>query len=225
MLEDAPLLPSSVWEQIEDRLEEEEIAEALGSGVEKKALPPDLWGKIELRLEEEQETAINRGESAEKQVKMVPVRRMWQMAAVFALLLVSTVLVQQRLLTQSTDVYAMAQDEETNIIQEVSPELYEAEQYYMAVIQKQKASLKRYYPQKKGLKAKGLDIRQFEEDIKQLDEAYLQLKADLEQSQQHEQVRQAMIQNLQLRMSILNKQLELLNNIEQEERFTTEVDV
>ncbi|MBS1512460.1 MAG: hypothetical protein JST86_16570 [Bacteroidetes bacterium] len=57
--------------------------------------------------------------------------------------------------------------------------------------------------------------RQFTTDINQLDSSYKSLKSQLSTSPNREVLIQAMIQNLQLQLNVLNQQLTIINQIKQ----------
>lgn len=57
--------------------------------------------------------------------------------------------------------------------------------------------------------------RQFTTDITQLDSSYHSLKSQLRSSPNPEMIMEAMIQNLQLQLNVLNQQLYIINQIKQ----------
>ena len=89
-----------------------------------------------------------------------------------------------------------------------SQEFQQAEDYYTQLI-----AMKRVEIEEK------LTPEQQEEfliEIDQLDEMYLELKKTYQTNAASERLLDAMINNLQLRLSILNKQLEILENIKEQ---------
>ena len=99
----------------------------------------------------------------------------------------------------------------------LSDEFEQAEDYYVNLI-----SIKR---KEITLKLTPEDQAKFLSDIDQLDEMYLELKQTYQTNASNDRVVNAMISNLQLRLKILNKQLEILENInnpndEERERST-----
>ena len=60
--------------------------------------------------------------------------------------------------------------------------------------------------------------KDFFQELSTLDAAYQTMKRELVESQSNEQVISAMIHNLQLRIDVLNKQLEILNEIEEQSK-------
>lgn len=209
-------LPVAVWQNINSQLEEDQLAQALEEGSPKPSVPPRVWNNIEgqLHKQAEAEKPSSTHHTALKPEKMVPLRRMWQMAAVFVVILVATVFLQSYWQTPpSLQQPAKMAEAPSNTAQQTTArsDLLQAESYYMAVIQKKRASLEKYDLQKYGI-----NPQDFKETLKQLDNDYMQLKSDFEQSQEHGQVLQTMIHNLQLRMDLLNRQLQLLDKLKQQ---------
>ena len=97
-----------------------------------------------------------------------------------------------------------------NEIAEVSPQLLEAESYYISLIsekRKEIVALSETYELGIG----------FLHDIDMLDSMYLVLKKDMENGNEENLV-DAMILNLQLRIEILNQQLSIIQSIENSKR-------
>lgn len=67
--------------------------------------------------------------------------------------------------------------------------------------------------------------RQFTTDINQLDSSYISLKKQLSISPNREMLIQAMIQNLQLQLNVLNQQLNIINQIKQSKKNDHEKDI
>lgn len=87
----------------------------------------------------------------------------------------------------------------------LSDEFEQAEDYYVKLISVKKQEIKE--------KLTPEDQEQFLNDIDQLDVMYLELKQTYQTNASNDRVVDAMISNLQLRLNILNKQLEILENI------------
>jgi len=64
--------------------------------------------------------------------------------------------------------------------------------------------------------------RQFTTDITQLDSSYHSLKSQLNASPNPEMLIEAMIQNLQLQLNVLNQQLNIINQIKQSKKYSHE---
>ncbi|MBC5774044.1 hypothetical protein H8S95_08205 [Pontibacter sp. KCTC 32443] len=103
-------------------------------------------------------------------------------------------------------------------IQKIAPELVEVEAYYTSQLKDKKEQLSEY-----DLKVLGLDEkREIDSEIARLDSSYIQLKKQLLTAPNTEKVMNAMIQNLQIRIEVLNRQLEVLQKIEKLQKQTTE---
>lgn len=87
----------------------------------------------------------------------------------------------------------------------LSDEFEQAEDYYVKLINVKKQEIKE--------KLTPEEQAQFLSDIDQLDSMYLELKQTYQTNASNDRVVDAMISNLQLRLNILNKQLEILENI------------
>lgn len=87
----------------------------------------------------------------------------------------------------------------------VNEELAQAEDYYITLISERREAIARELsPELKN---------EFLEEIDQLDQMYLDLKETHEHNTANDRVIDAMISNLQLRLTILNTQLEILQTI------------
>ncbi|MFT2007411.1 hypothetical protein ACMA1I_01945 [Pontibacter sp. 13R65] len=96
-------------------------------------------------------------------------------------------------------------------ISRIAPELIEVEAYYTSLINSKKNELSAY-----DLKVLGLDEEQsIDRELQRLDSNYKELKNQLYTTPNTEKVMGAMIQNLQIRIEVLNRQLEVLEKIEQ----------
>ncbi len=96
----------------------------------------------------------------------------------------------------------------------IAPELAEVEAYYVSQIREKKSQLSDY-----DLKVLGLDGQQeIDAELARLDKSYLQLKKQLYTNPNTDEIMSAMIQNLQLRIGVLNRQLEVLQNLKQPDK-------
>ncbi len=87
----------------------------------------------------------------------------------------------------------------------LSEEFTQAENYYVSLIaQRKQAIQEQLTPEQQ---------EQFLVEIDQLDSMYLELKKTYQTNASNDRVMDAMISNLQLRLDILNKQLDILKNI------------
>jgi hypothetical protein len=96
-------------------------------------------------------------------------------------------------------------------LSQIAPELVEVEAYYTSQIKSKREQLSEY-----DLKVLGLDeAGEIDRELARLDSSYTQLKKQLYTTPNTDQVMGAMIQNLRLRIEVLNSQLEVLKRIEQ----------
>lgn len=151
----------------------------------------NLWSKISEELEKPtQQTKV---------VQMVSVRKIWQLAACFATLLIIGLAAQFY--------YFQQQNLAQTSIERLVPELAEAEKFYFSQISQTKTVLKGY-----NLKEIGVET-DFKE-IENLDNAYKELKRDFYDSGDKTAIISAMIQNLQLRTELLNQKLQIIKKAE-----------
>ncbi|WP_422359891.1 hypothetical protein [Reichenbachiella sp.] len=132
---------------------------------------------------------------------------LWKAAAV-VFLCISVGLAVER--TMSTDFEAVAEVNQSQ--KSRSAELREVEGYYTQLISQKRSEIKSV------IDKKGLTDVELLKDMEQLDSMYAKLKKDLKRNQNDERLINAMIQNLQLRVEILNKQLRILERISKQEQ-------
>lgn len=95
-------------------------------------------------------------------------------------------------------------------INNIAPELAEVEAYYVSQIEEKKSKLSEY-----DLKVLGLDDQQvIDNELARLDSSYIQLKKQLYTTPNTDEIVGALIQNLQIRIRVLNRQLEVLQRLE-----------
>ncbi|WP_462251448.1 hypothetical protein [Ekhidna sp.] len=87
----------------------------------------------------------------------------------------------------------------------LSDEFTQAEDYYVSLIAQRKQAIQEQLTPEQH--------EQFLVEIDQLDSMYLELKKTYQSNASNDRVMDAMISNLQLRLDILNKQLDILQNI------------
>ncbi len=93
----------------------------------------------------------------------------------------------------------------------MSPEYQEfkaADSYYTSLINQKKAEIEAFQLAHVNLED------EFLADVNKLDSMYLELKSELENFQYNEKLMDAVIRNLQLRVEILNQQINLLQKIQ-----------
>ena len=98
---------------------------------------------------------------------------------------------------------------------ELSQEFVAAEDYYVTMINQRKQLIKESLTPEQEL--------EFLVEINQLDAMYLELKKTYQSNASNERVVDAMINNLQLRLDILNRQLEILKTIKDQEDETESI--
>ncbi|MFD2516256.1 hypothetical protein ACFSRY_20460 [Pontibacter locisalis] len=175
---------------------------------------PDLWQNIcqelsEPKKKEAKVIKFNFGNSAHFSANMMFMR----VAAAVVLLLgcgLTLFLMKQNTPVTNNTVAATEQV----VIGEIAPEIVEVEAYYVNQIKEKKSKLSDY-----DLKLLGLDEQKaVDQELARLDSSYVQLKKQLYTTPNTDEIVGAMIQNLQIRIQVLNKQLEILQNIEKLEK-------
>ena len=101
--------------------------------------------------------------------------------------------------------YAARQDNEVVAMQN---EFNDAERYYFQMISQHKAALNQL-----GIAKRNYDLIEEEE---KLDKLYQKLKSDYHNKNQSEVVRDAMLQNLRIRVQILSEQIRILSQTQNE---------
>jgi hypothetical protein len=157
---------------------------------------PDLWQDISKELPQKK-TA---------RVISLTYARMWQYAAAVVLLIAAVFVIRQYIPTNQTNDPAGATTTAASL-EKIAPQMAEVESYYTSLINEKKAQMGNF-----DLKSLGINDN-LQQDIAVLDSAYAKLKTELLTTPNKEQIMDAMIQNLQLRMEILNQQLKTLEDI------------
>jgi hypothetical protein len=164
----------------------------------------DLWEKISARLDEDQEEQKNillpppEKPFGEKGGSItISYRRLWQAAAAVILLIIVGYWATQGYLSRQ-DSPQVAQEQP---LRKLNPELAEAEAYYTSLIRERQEELRQIAPK---------EFEEFEQDMKSLDAAYTELLKELKKNPSQEKITAAMIQNLRLRIEILDDQIQLL---------------
>lgn len=93
-------------------------------------------------------------------------------------------------------------------LEKIAPELRQIETQYVRVIEQKESQLQEY-----NLKELGMD-QEWKQEAAALDSAYNQLKQELYTTPNKDVVIQAMSDNLKMRIAILNRQLQVLENIQ-----------
>jgi hypothetical protein len=137
----------------------------------------------------------------------------WSIAAAILLSVgVITFLVMNKSKTNTTDVAGGTKKDTATDINTIAPEYApEVNEFAKLVVLKQE-ELKVLAPEQPEL------YRRFTTDINQLDSSYKSLKSQLGATPNREMLIQAMIQNLQLQLNVLNQQLNIINQIKQSKK-------
>ncbi|PKV66692.1 hypothetical protein [Pontibacter ramchanderi] len=190
---------------------------------------PELWQEIctELKVQKALE------EKPRKEAKVISINfgerlnftadfMFMRVAATIVLLLACGItlwMVKQNAPTPTNSLAVATETAGQPSVYQVAPELAEVEVYYTSQINSKREELSEY-----DLKVLGLDeTRQIDNELARLDSSYTRLKNQLQTTPNTDQVMAAMIQNLQIRIEVLNHQLEVLKKIEAiKEQDTTE---
>lgn len=154
----------------------------------------DLWKDIELQI------------NSDVKERSISNRMVYWRAAAVILLLISSWLVFDKI-NQSSE-----ERSEQTIVQS-NPELLEAETYYTSLIDQKRQEIN-------NVSQKYNIDENFLEEIDKLDSMYIVLKQNLNQGNEENMV-DAMILNLQFRIDILNKQLSIIESIENSQKDET----
>lgn len=131
----------------------------------------------------------------------------WKAAAVVFFGLCTFLLIERAL--QKPDNELLATQPTSVSEANLNAEFIKVENYYSALIEEKKMQLASYEVGKEGLG------EEFTQDIHKLDALYLKLKVELNDNKNNGKVIEAMIQNLQVRIEILNQQLIILEKVQQ----------
>lgn len=180
-------------------------------------LPDNLWGKISEGLDSEENPPLDfvsspnpqlraqgREEKAERVIQ-IKYSTLWRAAAVFLLLMgVFGIWMLQKPSGLGDTTLAEAQIPLENI----APELAEAENYYTQLINQKQAEIAQF-------PLEDFDVdEEFKPALHELDSMYTHLKTELYKVPSQEEIINAMVSNLQMRIQILNQQLEILKQIQ-----------
>jgi hypothetical protein len=147
---------------------------------------PDLWQDISKELPQKKTARV--------------------ISAAVVLLIAAVFVIRQYIPTNQTNDPAGATTTAASL-EKIAPQMAEVESYYTSLINEKKAQMGNF-----DLKSLGINDN-LQQDIAVLDSAYAKLKTELLTTPNKEQIMDAMIQNLQLRMEILNQQLKTLEDI------------
>lgn len=149
----------------------------------------ELWDRIADSLPPDKEKSAP---------KMVPLRLVLRMAAMVVVVLGAALM----LFFQSSNNPDIRLKGRSIALHDISPELAEVEQHYMALIEAKLVALK------SSDVLNGADYQSLIHEMEALDQDYEELKKELRNSLDKEKVIEAMIQNYRLRLKILEKMLQ-----------------
>ena len=209
----------TIWKKISGRLDDHKLEDFISDN--KQAFSdrePNaaLWERIETTVNQSLKETSN--STPVKQTKLVPISYLWRMAAAFALVLTATVWLilnldspQKNEPQAKTNTTTEIEEDESSLA-DISPELQDAEIYYESIIQLKKDQVASYDLVSLGLK------EDFKYDINLLDSAYLEIKQEILKGNTNDMLIKAMVDNLQLRMNILNQQLNILKSLQHNQK-------
>jgi type VI protein secretion system component VasF len=156
----------------------------------------DIWLSIDQALDQKRK----------KPARRIPIWRYARVAAAAVLLIGTGVVIGLKMNNQTPEPLAF---------EEVYPEYFEAEQYYQKEVNTKIAQLANYSHD-----------AEINDDLKQLDAIYEELKKELSEAPktQQEQIINAMITNYRTKLSILERVLERIQSTNQENLKTTNDD-
>ncbi|MGF2411205.1 hypothetical protein [Ferruginibacter sp.] len=148
------------------------------------------------------------GEKKQKRSMLRPLYK-WSIAAAIVISAGLTTYLMLKNNATTDPVTAAVKNDSSSDINAIAPEYApEVNEFAKLVILKQE-ELKALAPEQPEL------YRKFSTDINQLDSSYKSLKNQLNVSPNREMLIEAMIQNLQLQLNVLNQQLHIINQIKQ----------
>lgn len=169
---------------------------------------PDLWQDIVGELPAEQSVAQKEPEK-EAKVFSLNWNTAWRYAAAVAVLVVVAISARYIGVNQQQPTQTIAAAQPIPL-EEIAPELTKIETRFVSVIEQKEAQLKEY-----DLKALGME-QEWEREAAALDADYAALKKALYTTPNKEVLIQAMSDNLKMRIAILNRQLQVLEEIQKQ---------
>jgi hypothetical protein len=169
-----------------------------------------LWERLSADLETDRK---------KKEVKTVPLKTLWYVAASFTLLCTAMVVfhLQSGKLTQGTEQFAQNETKtDEQLIGELAPELMEAEQYYISKINHKEEQLLEEEKDLENWSPTAI------EEIEALSQEYQELKQALLNEQNPDKIVNAMFQNLKTQMKIVNSELQVIKLIKSKNKKENE---
>ncbi|MFC6998319.1 hypothetical protein [Rufibacter roseus] len=168
---------------------------------------PDLWQDIVGEMQAEP-PVVEQEPVKEAKIFSLNWNSAWKYAAAVAVLIVVALSARTIGITQPpTETIAAAQPVP---LEKIAPELQQIETSFVSIIEQKEAQLKEY-----DLKALGME-EEWEREAAALDADYAALKKELYTTPNKEVLIQAMRDNLKMRIAILNRQLQVLEEIQKQ---------
>ncbi|WP_462255310.1 hypothetical protein [Ferruginibacter sp.] len=154
-------------------------------------------------------------EKKKKKAALTPLYK-WSIAAALLITAGITIFLMLNNKKAGTDIATATKNDSAADINITAPEFApELNEFAKLVVLKQE-ELKALAPEQPEL------YRKFATDINQLDSSYKSLKNQLGATPNREMLIEAMIQNLQLQLNVLNQQLNIINQIKQTKKYSHE---
>ena len=147
-------------------------------------------------------------EKKQKRSLLMPLYK-WSIAAAIIISAGLTTYLMLKNNTTTDPVTAAVKNDSSSDINAIAPEYAPEVNEFAKLVALKQEELKALAPEQPEL------YRKFSTDINQLDSSYKSLKNQLNISPNREMLIEAMIQNLQLQLNVLNQQLNIINQIKQ----------
>ncbi|WP_205501760.1 anti-sigma factor [Rufibacter psychrotolerans] len=170
---------------------------------------PDLWQDIAAELQQE-EVKPTMAVEPEREARVISINwhHAWRYAAAVAMLIMVAFSAYYYMNNGAQPSGTVAATQPVPL-EKIAPEVPQLETRFASVIEQKEAQLREY-----DLKALGMD-KEWEREAATLDSAYTELKKELYTTPNKDVVVEAMRDNLKMRIAILNRQLQVLENIQQ----------
>ncbi len=167
--------------------------------------PPDLWQAIEKELPPEgKKNKIIQGNFGERR----SVSYLWKVAAILLMVFGLGFWAAKMTTPSNTEIAQQTTLEQIEFdLAKIAPEMAETESFYFANIASFKKDIEQFKQSNPEI------VKEFLAEHKSLDKLYNDLKLMLLKDVDNEKILDLMVQNLQLRMTVLQKQKSILQNI------------
>lgn len=198
-----------VWENIKNELNNQEYipsaehVSALASSSLNVYAPSDkVWDKLSAALDDQQSQTEEQFEH-QKKTKTISISILWQVAAAAIILGLGIGFVFSEMNHQRSPLSS------EQILAKYAPDMVDAHRYYMDDISTMQTSIAMI-----GFEDSVL-LQDFHEEIIHLDEEYDQLIQEFPTAPDPDLVKFGLMENLKLRIALLNKQLEIIDQVNQ----------